>query len=117
MICYGAENLLKALFVAESMDFNQVRIESGNHLLDRMLDRLPDACAVKADLRTLQDVSAYSTTRRYSTPRGAVPRQPKPEDILRWIAALDRAVLRCDAHFSIRQDGPDYRATTTAALR
>ncbi|WP_128186581.1 HEPN domain-containing protein [Paenirhodobacter populi] len=108
LMFYAAENLLMAVFTSEGIDAGAARRKAGNHQLDRMLDELPEECAVKAMFEGLIDLVAYSTTYRYPTPVGDLPLPPSKEDAERYFSVLKEVLGICTVRFKVdvRLDAP-----------
>lgn len=109
MMFLAVENLVLATFSSEDIDLGEVRARKGrNHHLDQLVEELPDACAVKDDLLTLSVLSAYSTTFRYPTPAGRVPKAPDQKQSQEWYDKAERVLMLFIVHFKVdmKQDSP-----------
>ena len=114
---YAAENLLMAALVSEGIDVGAVRRKTGNHQLDRMLDELPDACAIKSSLENIIDLVAYATTYRYPTPAGNLPKPPSQEDAMRYFEILVETLEVCVRHFQVDVELEEPEAGTVLPIR
>lgn len=111
---YAAENLLMAVLTSEGIDAGAIRRKFGNHQLDRMVDELPDMCAVRIDFEKVIDLVAYATTYRYPTPSGRIPDPPSTEEAERFFAGLKSILEKCTLHYQVdvKLDQPVAGRTT-----
>jgi hypothetical protein len=117
LMFYAAENLMMAIFTSEGIDVGAVRRTVGNHQLDRMLDAMPDACPVKAKFEDVIDLVAYSTTYRYPTPVGNLPKPPSAAEAAKYFSTLKDILQICTRHFKVDVKLDEPMAGSVTALR
>lgn len=117
LMFYAAENLLMAIFTSEGIDSGGARRKHGNHQLDRMLDELPDTCTIKSDFQNVVDLVAYSTTYKYPTPTGRIPKPPAEEDARGYFDLLVEILDICRRNFQVDLTLEDPEAGSVSPIR
>ncbi|MBI1218489.1 MAG: hypothetical protein GC186_08065 [Rhodobacteraceae bacterium] len=117
LMFYAAENLLMAIFTSEGIDAGSVRKKVGSHQLDRMLDELSDECPFKEKFESVIELVAYSTTYRYPTPVGNLPKPPSKEDAEGYFADLMDILQVCTRHFQVNVKLDEPTAGSVMPLR
>jgi HEPN domain-containing protein len=70
----AAEKIIRAVLTTEG------KHAGIKHLLDEMVDLVPDENPLKADLRSIEHLAAYATTYRYPTAAGRLKQAPVASD-------------------------------------
>jgi HEPN domain-containing protein len=87
----AAEKLIKALLDHRGIEFG------GEHHLDVLVDKLPDAEPWKAILRDYEKYSAYATTFRYAKPGGGLMPAPDPAIVEKDAREIGRLIAKARA--------------------
>lgn len=91
----AAEKVIRAVLTSEG-EHAGIR-----HLLDEMVDQVPDDNPLKPSLRAVQHLGGYATSFRYPTTTGRILPSPSHEDIDRDAARIEEALRRAVAHFEV----------------
>ncbi len=89
----AAEKIIRAVLTSEG-------VHAGiKHLLDEMVDLVPDANPLKPRLRAIEHLAAYATAHRYPSAHGRVRPAPSAAELS---ADLDRVRVALDGGTRIR---------------
>lgn len=114
---YAAEFLVLATLESEDVPARAWRSASGNHQLSRMIDHLPDSCAIKNDLQELAFLTAYATTHRYPHASGRMPQYPSTDNMKLWNEKIVTLFDRYVKHFQVKVREPNPVAGSVAPFR
>lgn len=107
----AAEKIIRAVLTSE-------KVHAGvRHQLDEMVSLVPDENPIKSRLRTLQHLSTYATSYRYTTPTGRIPADPPPKDVEATADAIEATLLEAAARFGVDLAAVDKPATTSSPIR
>jgi HEPN domain-containing protein len=82
----AAEKIIRAVLTTEG---KHARIK---HLLNEMVDLVPDESPLKPDLRSIEHLAAYATAYRYPTAAGRIKQTPPASD---FRSTCKRSRRRC----------------------
>jgi HEPN domain-containing protein len=91
----AAEKVIRAVLTAEG------KHAGIRHLLDEMVNLVPDENPLKPALRAVQNLGAYATTYRYPTGTGRIIAAPTAADLTKHMAAVDTALTAAAAAFAV----------------
>jgi HEPN domain-containing protein len=91
----AAEKVIRAVLTAEG------KHAGIRHLLDEMVDQVPDENPLKPTLRAIQNLGSYATTYRYPTATGRILAAPTAGDLTKYMAAVDTALQAAATAFVV----------------
>jgi HEPN domain-containing protein len=98
----AAEKIIRAVLTSEGQHAGI------KHLLDDMVDTVPDVNPIKPLLEAIEHLAVFATTFRYPTPVGRIKATPPANELASYIAdvetALTEAVKRFGVDLSKRND-------------
>jgi HEPN domain-containing protein len=110
----AAEKITKAVLTSESVHATR----DHQHLLDRLVDLVPDANPVKALLREIEHLTSYATTFRYPLqPSGKSGKPPSKAELEADDARVQAALLECAKRLGVDLSGSDSPAARPGPIR
>ena len=94
----AAEKIIRAVLTSEGLHAGI------KHQLDEMVDLVPDANPFKADLRSLEDLSAFATSYRYPTPTGRIPNAPGIAEVAARVTQIDAVLGKIATRWGLNLD-------------
>jgi len=91
----AAEKIIRAVLTSEGTHGGI------KHQLDLMVDEVPDANPMKAQLRAIEHLAAFATTYRYPTAAGRVIDAPLPADLAADIKKVEVALAEAVRGFEV----------------
>ncbi|MCE9583724.1 MAG: HEPN domain-containing protein [Planctomycetes bacterium] len=88
-----------------------------HHLLDRMVDLVPDENPLKPLLRSIESLASFATSYRYPSSDGNIKSAPSLVEFDRHAANVARALEAAVAGFKVDLSKPNAPAGTGAPLR
>lgn len=107
----AAEKIIRAVLTSEGTHAGI------KHLLDEMVDLVPDANPIKPKLRAIEHLAAYATTYRYPTSSGRIKDAPQPKDLAKAITDVDAALADALARFGVDVKDPKAAAQHAGPIR
>jgi HEPN domain-containing protein len=107
----AAEKVIKAVLTSEGVHANI------KHLLDDMVEQVPDANPLKPLLKQVEHLAAYATTYRYAMPSGRIKPAPDEAAIQADIAGVHAALSATAAAFGVDLSKHDQPAKTAKPFR
>lgn len=107
----AAEKVIRAVLTAEGA------VAGRAHLLDEMVDLVPDANPLKPRLRAIEHLAAFATTYRYPTPAGRVKPPPSATELATYIADVESALIEAVTRFGVDLGRESSPATKPGPLR
>lgn len=88
-----------------------------HHLLDRMVDLVPDENPIKPFLRSVQSLASYATAYRYPSSEGNIKAAPSQIEFDRHAANVERALNAAVAGFNVDLAKANAPAGSVTPLR
>ena len=107
----AAEKVILAVVASEGKHGNI------QHMLDKLVDLIPDENPLKPQLRKLQDLGFFATSYRYPSPSGNVKPQPDRAVFDRHAANVELALNAAVAGFKVDLTKPNAPAGSVKPLR
>ncbi|MEK7466547.1 MAG: HEPN domain-containing protein [Planctomycetota bacterium] len=107
----AAEKVILAVVASEGKHGNI------QHMLDKLVDLVPDENPLKSQLRKLQDLGFFATSYRYPSSSGNVKPQPDRAEFDRHAANVQFALNAAVAGFKVDLSRPSSPAGSAAPLR
>lgn len=103
----AAEKIIRAVLTTEG------KHAGIKHLLNEMVDLVPDENPLKPDLRSIERLAAYATAYRYPTASGRIKQAPPASDFNLDFEKVATALQRAATQFGVdltRRDAPAANA-------
>jgi len=107
----AAEKILRAVLTSE-------KIHAGvRHQLEEMVGLIPDENPLKSQLRSLQHLSTYATSYRYTTPTGRIPADPSPDVVEATAKTIEATLIEAAQRFGVELAAVDKPAASSSPIR
>lgn len=107
----AAEKIIRAVLTTEG------KHAGIKHLLDEMVDLVPDENPLKPDLRSIEHLAAYATAYRYPTAAGRTKQTPLVSDFTLDLQKVEATLQRAAAQFGVALAKRDAPATNARPAR
>lgn len=107
----AAEKVILAVVASEGQHGN-IR-----HMLDKLVDLVPEENPLKSRLRAIQDLGAFATSYRYPSSSGNMKPPPDRSDFDRHAANVEIAITEAVAAFQVDLSKPNAPAGRTTPFR
>jgi HEPN domain-containing protein len=107
----AAEKIIRAVLTTEG------KHAGIKHLLNEMVDLVPDESPLKPYLRSMEHLAAYATAYRYPTAAGRIKQTPPSSDFTIDLQKVEAALLRAAAQFGVDLAKRDAPATNARPAR
>jgi HEPN domain-containing protein len=107
----AAEKVLRAVLTAEG------KHAGIKHLLDEMVDMVPDENPLKTRLRAIDYLAAFATSYRYPSPTGRIKPPPGKEDVAEAINRTAIVLAEALSSFEVALDLPGTPARKASPPR
>ncbi len=107
----AAEKIIRAVLTSEGQHAG-IR-----HLLDEMVEAVPDANPLKPLLQKIEHLAAFATTFRYPSPVGRIKATPPAPDLAKYIADVEAALTEAVARFGVDLSKADDPAANPGPIR
>ena len=107
----AAEKIMRAVLTSEG------KHAGIKHLLDDMVDAIPDENPIKALLKAIEHLAAFATSYRYPSPVGRIKAMPPANDVQQYIADIEVALDEAVSRFGVDLARKDAPATFAGPIR
>jgi HEPN domain-containing protein len=107
----AAEKIIRAVLTSEG------KHAGIKHLLDEMVEAVPDANPIKPLLEAIEHLAAFATTYRYPTTVGRIKMAPPAPDLATYVADVEAALFEAVHRFGVDLSKPNEAARSAKPIR
>ncbi len=107
----AAEKIIRAVLTSEGQHAGI------KHLLDEMVEAVPDANPIKPLLEGIEHLAAFATTYRYPSPAGRIKAPPAAADLTKHLADVEAALTEVVKRFGVDLSKPNEPAANSVPIR
>lgn len=107
----AAEKVIRAVLTSEGQHAGI------KHLLDEMVDAVPDVNPMKPLLEAIESLAAFATAYRYPSPVGRIKPAPDASEVAKYVFGVEAALAEAVKRFGVDLSKPNDPAANPGPIR